>query len=502
MSELWLAVCFPALGLEIHREGENDAEPTVLTDNNRVVASNASARRAGIEPGVTSAMAYSIAPTLRHFPKDADAERKRLEWLALVGYRYSSRVSLWDDPPRESVRAEAGLVIEAGGSLRLFGRPLDATRTSETHGEINDTLALKTLMRGLAAELKALGHDTRIASARTPLAAIALANAGLHGLPGDDQAALRRVPLACVGLSARDIERLANMGISHLGPLLDLPTAEIGSRFESLVDYLDRLTGRKADPRPFIEPPEQFRSNLHLPESVDDKNVLLFPMHRLATELKAWLAARQLGTEMLTWAFTTLAGRKATLEVRFAAPTMDAASFLTLSRLRLASVELPSEVMSISLVANFLSPLIPTTRDLLTLRDGLAASRAELVDALTARLGDEALRILAANDDHRPECAWAPLAPAKGLGATSAVAVATSPNTRPLWLLDPPQAVAIGDFQLRSGPERIETGWWDGVESRQSRDYFIATAKSGIRCWLYLDRNENDDFWYLHGYFG
>lgn len=503
MSRLWLAVCLPALGLEMHRGVKNDAEPTVLLDNNRVVAADALARQAGIELGITLAMAHSIAPRLRHFPKDADGERKRLEWLALIGYRYSSRISLRnapESPTRENERT-GGLVIEAGGSLRLFARQLDADRTSEKNDGVDDALALKALMRELAAQFQELGHDTRIATARTPLAAFALANAGLPGLPSDDQAALRRLPLACTDLSRQDLERLANMGLHRLGQLLDLPRAEIGPRFESLVDYLDRLTGRKADPRPFIEPPERFRSSVHLPESVDDKNALLFPMRRLAAELEAWLAARQLGTEMLTWAFTALAGQKETLAVRFAALTRDATSFLALSRLRLERVELPSEVMSIALAAGFLSPLVSATRNLLTLRDGLATSRAELVDTLTARLGDEALRVLAANDDHRPEHAWTSLTPAKGLETKCTAVAMPTPNTRPLWLLDPPQAVAIGDFQLRNGPERIQTGWWDGIESRQSRDYFVATSRSGARCWLYLDRNEDGDCWYLHGYF-
>ena len=114
----WLAVCFPMLGLEVHflealgaAEAVDDA-PTVLVDEGRVAQVDAGARQAGIRIGTTLATAYSIAPGLRHFQRDRNAEHKRLEWLGLVAYRFSSRVSL--EPPD-------ALHVEARGSLRLFG---------------------------------------------------------------------------------------------------------------------------------------------------------------------------------------------------------------------------------------------------------------------------------------------------------------------------------------------------------------------------------------------
>ena len=70
---------------------------------------------------------------------------------------------------------------------------------------------------------------------------------------------------------------------------------------------------------------------------------------------------------------------------------------------------------------------------------------------------------------------------------------------RPLWLLDPPRPVNAKRFRLLDGPERIDVGWWEDDARAPERDYFVAMAQSGARCWLYRDREQR---WYLHGYFG
>ena len=476
-NALWLAVHFPQLGFEVHGLPANDDDnrPAVLIEENRVAQADALAQRAGIHTGATLATAHSIAPELRHFPRDSEAESRRLEWLALVGYRYSSRVSL--APP-------AQVLVEARGSLRLFG-------------------GLAALTGALAARYRLLGHETRIATAATPLAAQALArwpaSAAWQDAPCPiaSSQALRDVPITCADLEERDVERLANMGVTRLGQLLDLPPRELGQRFPpALLDYLHRLTGRKADPRPPIAPPERFRFHAHLLEGVQEKDALLPPMRSVIERLTRRLAVRNLGTRLLAWTFKPLSGRAVGVHVRLAEASADAAALLRLSRLRLERIDLPSEVMSVFLYADLVTPLLPAGADFLDARGGTpsnAIKRAELVDLLAARLGDEAVRALTAVDDHRPEAAWA--ATPVATSTRAATPSTTKPDTRPLWLLDPPKPVAARGFAIESGPERIETGWWDAA---QARDYFVATTPSGSRCWLYRDRR---DRWFLHGYF-
>ena len=73
------------------------------------------------------------------------------------------------------------------------------------------------------------------------------------------------------------------------------------------------------------------------------------------------------------------------------------------------------------------------------------------------------------------------------LAAGGAAAARASVETQP-WV-------------LRDGPERIESGWWDGADVR--RDYFIATTPAGETVWIYRDHRYgiDDGEWFLHGLF-
>ncbi|MDP3085427.1 MAG: DNA polymerase Y family protein, partial [Rubrivivax sp.] len=87
------------------------------------------------------------------------------------------------------------------------------------------------------------------------------------------------------------------------------------------------------------------------------------------------------------------------------------------------------------------------------------------------------------------------------------------PLAHPLWLLAAPLALterqALPWFegrplQLLCGPERIESGWWDGEPTL--RDYFIAQTLSGALVWVYRDRlppaTAPSAAWFLHGRYG
>jgi protein ImuB len=80
-----------------------------------------------------------------------------------------------------------------------------------------------------------------------------------------------------------------------------------------------------------------------------------------------------------------------------------------------------------------------------------------------------------------------------------------------LWLL--PQPLALQErharplfdgqaLQVLAGPERIESGWWDG--GLAERDYFIAQTPEGALLWLYHARFPSSDgtrAWFLQGRF-
>jgi protein ImuB len=125
------------------------------------------------------------------------------------------------------------------------------------------------------------------------------------------------------------------------------------------------------------------------------------------------------------------------------------------------------------------------------------AAEAELWERLCARLGDEAVCALHPCADHRPEHAW------RADKRPAAHAASPPPAARPLWLLPEPQALtsflpnAQSPVVLLDGPERIESGWWEGRDVR--RDYFVARVQDGQTLWIFSEPDGGQ--WYVHGIF-
>jgi protein ImuB len=134
----------------------------------------------------------------------------------------------------------------------------------------------------------------------------------------------------------------------------------------------------------------------------------------------------------------------------------------------------------------------------------------QLVERLRARLGVEAVHGLCLVSEHRPEAAWRIAEPRAGASAaprrSTSVTAAAKGAARPLWLLPGPQALAgtaqapcfDGALAIETGPERIETGWWDGGDI--ARDYYVARTTAGVRVWIFRERRAGG--WFLHGLFG
>ncbi len=487
MPVLWFCVELPALGLEVCARRMLDEDiPAVLVQDNRVVACNSAALVCGIVNGSSLATAHSLSHRLVHFSRDIDAERERLRFLADAAYRFSGSVS---------IQEPSAILLEVSGSLRLFG-------------------GIYGLKRSLISLLGEFGHQTAVGIAHTPLAALALARAGenceLPRFPAAQDVkslilkTLRRIPLCHTECDRDTIERFSNMGLETLGEVLRLPTAELGRRFgPKLLDYLERLSGQQPDPRICITPAAFFTSELGFLESISNKEALAFPMQRLAQDLGHWLVARQLGVMRIQWRFAPFNAAAATMEVEFAEPQQSKQTLLSISRLKLETMDLPEEVLSLRLASVRLTPWQAASHLLFAKTEQAGAhSPTELIDQFKARLGDGVCCGISVDDDHRPEFAWSPTAPnmvSKGRRDQLA------PARRPPWLLATPKPAQRRQLKLLRGPERIDVGWWTATGSCAlvpgslgQRDYFIARHVDGSQCWVFSDQNGD---WFIHGYF-
>jgi protein ImuB len=238
-------------------------------------------------------------------------------------------------------------------------------------------------------------------------------------------------------------------------------------------------------------PPARFAARLELPAPVLQAENALFAARRLLVQMEGFLAARQAGVRAFSLALRHEDAPATEVKAGLATPGRAAEHFARLLRERLGALALRAPAEAIGLEAGDLEPLPERSLGLFDdPRGGEAWLR--LVERLQARLGSDAVHGLDTHEDHRPERAWVAVFPGKEIPAKEKI----QHPTRPLWLLDPPRRIAEGGFALLAGPERIESGWWDGAEAR--RDYFIARTGETSLAWIY---REGEGGWFLHGYF-
>ena len=168
-------------------------------------------------------------------------------------------------------------------------------------------------------------------------------------------------------------------------------------------------------------------------------------------------------------------------------------------RERLARLELAAPVRELALKADDVVPL-PGRNLGLALEQGKPPGQWEhLVERLRARLGTEAVCGIASRAEHRPERAGV-------IADADQRRLQLDFGERPFWLLESPRPLAEigavphhdGPLELLVGPERIESGWWDG--SDVARDYFVARTQNESLVWIYRERR-GEGGWYLHGVF-
>jgi len=471
---LWACILLPQLALDSVLRGRDDADqPLALLSgpaNRRVLqAVNPAASALGLRAGLSLTSAQALAQGFATVEHDPAATERQQQLLAAWAYRFSSQVSL--HYPR-------ALLLEVESSLGLFGPwPRFEARLRE--------------------ELRALGFRHRIVLASNPVAARMLANAH-DGLavsdPESTRAALAAMPIDRLGLPVEAATAFTRMGLRQLDQVLQLPRHTLARRFSAEVQlHLDRLLGLRAMALDCYLPPDRFESRLELNFDVESSQALLFPLRRMIEDLAAFLAGRDAGVQRFSLFLEHAEGADTLLQVGLLAAEREAGRLLELARGRLEQLTLRAPVRNLRLLAEELPAFVPQAGELFSARAQQQQNWEQLRERLRARLGDEAVRGVGVAADHRPECAW------RGTGLPVANA-GTCTAPRPGWLLEEPRALPLTGLRLLAGPERIESGWWDGGDVR--RDYYLVETEAGQRGWAYRQfGDERDSPLWLQGWF-
>ncbi|MNG77248.1 DNA polymerase IV [compost metagenome] len=470
---LWACILLPQLALDsVLRERDDPDSPLVLIGGpvqRRVLqAVNPAALALGLRAGQSLTAARALADGFTCIEADAKRIEQLQQLLAAWAYRYSAQVSL--HYPR-------ALLLEVGSSLQLFGPwPLFEAR--------------------LRQELAELGLRQRIVLATNPVAARMLAN-GHDGLavtcPEETRSRLAQMPIERIGLPRDAAEAFGRMGLRQLGQVLTLPRDTLARRFSAQVQlHLDQLLGLRSLGLDFYQPPDRFEARLELNFDVESHQALLFPLRRLLNDLAAFLAGRDCGVQRFCLHLEHAEGPDTVLKVGLLAAERDAAMLFELARGRLEPLRIPAPVRNLRLVADDLPPFVPQHQALFDPRAQQLQPWEQLRERLRARLGDESVKGLRAEADHRPECAWQ----RADQGAMGSLPVAA--GSRPGWLLAAPLALNEAGHQVLGHAERIESGWWDGADVR--RDYYRIETREGLRGWAYRDLAQAGPLW-LQGWF-
>jgi protein ImuB len=418
-----------------------------------------------------------------------------LERICLHAQQFTSFVSV--EPPN-------ALLLEIKGSLKLFG-------------------PIERLHSGIDACWRRLELPVYSATAPSTLAALWLARSGTS-IQIEDPATLAghlaKLPIACTAWDAERLQTLRAMGVMRIGELLRLPRAGLARRLGvATLQDLDIALLRQAAPRRAFVPRERFRARCDFETEIENVAYLEKALEPLIGRCAQFLRERQAGVQALRLKLRHRAGPATSVHVGLASTTGERRRLKDVLTQKLWRLELPKPVRGMELTSGSLQPLSANSLDVFAGLAGVGLgpgadgrdTAPQLVERLRARLGEDAVYGVASIQEHRPEAAWRRVQELR-LASTVREKIADpmlndQGMPRPVWLLDVPLALpepAVqechpGGLVLEQGPERIESGWWDG--KGVARDYYIARQPQshGAKLWVFQERQSKR--WYLHGMF-
>lgn len=478
----------------------------------RLRALNAAARAAGLRRGQSHADASAIAPELVGVPAEPERERQALEQLALWCERWSPAVAV--DP---SPDGQEGLFLDMTGAAHLFGGEASLLSLMETR-------------------LAAAGIRARLAMADTAGAAWALARYAARdeaiAPEGGARDALFDLPVAALRLDDETLSLARRFGLKRIGDLYPLPRAGLARRFQGadglgLVRRLDQALGQTAEVFNPMRPPARYRVWQAFADAVMDTQGVAARLEGLAESLAAQLERDGQGARVICLSGFRTDGEVVALPVRLGAPSRRAGVWLRLFREKgLERLDLGFGVDALMLSAEVVETMGAHQATLAEQDESRGERLSDLVDRLSARLGETAVRVPRLRESWLPERSelWVP-----AQNAGPPVVTRTTRRPRPLLLFNPPEAVeAIAElpdgaparFTWRrvsrkvaraEGPERLAPEWWrpqSSAREPRTRDYYRVEDDQGVRYWLFreglYDRDDGTGrtpAWWMHGVF-
>ena len=412
-----------------------------MLEKERVIASDAAARVAGVCIGMRRGGVLTLAPTTLMRERDGAAEVNAVREVA---------TGLLNLSPQVVIAEESTVLVDVSASLRLFG-------------------GIRSLRRIARRVADAIGVSATISVAPTAQAAWLLARyrGGAHLFLDSLRRGLVRLPVNLPPPARRHLDWLTGIGCETVGQLMRLPRAGLKKRCgTALLDLLDRANGDAPDVYEWFDTPPTFQARAELPDRIEHAEACLFAARRLVVQLTGWLSQKQLAVTRIVLLLEHERGRDAieptAIEVSLAEPTWREEHLVRLLKERLRRVELAAAVIALQLVVREVKEAEAARTRSSGARGLRVRSRAAARTA--GRAPGTRKRVTS-----RTGCGPPARSPARWVSVTAKpkyAAPATAP--RPTWLLESPAAHggetghSMDDAALGLAGERIEAGWFDG----------------------------------------
>jgi len=463
----------------------------------------------GVKPGMSVAHAKALLGgcTVHKWQHDAAA----LERFAAWATQYAPLVMADSDDAdgRDAPRAMPGLLADISGCERLYG------------GESN-------LLTQLRDAVQRLGFRARIASASTFGCAWAVARFGDDDIaiisPGEQRAAISDLPLRGLRID-EDVEHAcAEIGVTTIGHLLDLPRSGLPSRFgNDVILRIDQALGQAMEPITPVRPRAPLRAFRQFSGPVKQLEAIELATQQLLEDLCNNLLRCEAGARHLDLTLERSDCEPYQIALQVSRGSRNTRHLWSLLRPHLERAHLGYGVESITLTARRVGRIMheqPEHHVISHANHAITTARdlAEVIDTLSNRLGSDRVLRGTLIESHLPEHAIrfadALQQPSR---KTRVKRQRMHQHRRPPVLLPSPRAVDVtamssdgplmqmrwrGDLLRIThtiGPERVIGPWWKALTSSRdrARDYFAVQDERGRWWWLF--RRTGTHAWFIHG---
>jgi protein ImuB len=514
---LWLYLYFPTLQLDLLCHFATDSAdqdetraavrlanhiPLVLVNaQHQVVQANQPAQRAGIQQGMPLAQACALAANLQVRAWQASQEQQQLQQIAEQLYELTADIAL---------AMPTALWIRLDPMLQLY-KTLPAL--------------LKKLYQPL--DVLQLRYQAGLAPTAAAARLFALSSPQIQ-LTDPEQLpnTLAPLPIKLLPVPAQLVQQLSRLGIEYLGQWLNLPSAELATRFpRQLARLKEELLGGTIPVLQFIQPAKGFERSLELLWYTDQQQQLLAPLQLLLRQLQQYLQKADQRCHRTRLVLKIPDGDDVILHIAPPRALQLQQHWFALWQQKLSTVQLSGHVTRLTLHASDFCQQPAAGPDLLA-QYGTDTDPYQLLALLQARLGPEKVRQPGFCASWLPDQANHPSSSAvyqmdraerKPAALTLPPVLRVAQHApRPAFLYAEPQPLApskhnaksldggksfdlaetCAALQLQKGTERVSGQWW--LDNNKTVDYRIGYSLTGQ--WLWLCREAGKQ-WQLQGLF-